>query len=388
MPKKLKIIRVTTKPIALSILLKGQLKYINNFHEVIGVSSPGIELKDVNINEGIKTISLYMSRKISPLKDIISLIGMIKILLREKPDVVHSHTPKAGVISMLASYICKIPNRFHTVAGLPLMEAKGMKRQLLIFVEWITYMCATKVYPNSNGLMQFISNNISVSKNKMMVIGSGSSNGIDVNLFDRNNKTLKMYNITKKSLGLLNIFTFIFIGRIVKEKGIEELVEAFVKLNSKFTDTRLLILGYEEKDLDPISDETRKIIKINRNINNLGFKKDIRPFLAASDCLVLPSYREGFPNVVLQAGSMQVPSIVSDINGCNEIIHNDINGLLVQPKNIESLHFAMKKILLDKKLYDSMVRLSRKNIIDNFTKDIFFKKVLLQYSNLIRYDRK
>lgn len=382
MKKRLKIIRVTTKPISLKILLKGQLKYIKKFHDMIAISSSGKELIEFENDEGIRTIPLNMTRKITPLRDIISLIKMIKILKKENPDIVHSHTPKAGIISMLASAFCKIPYRFHTVGGLPLMEEAGFKRKILLFVEWLTYKCATKVYPNSFGLKKFILENISIPKNKIKVIGSGSSNGIDIYYFNRTKDVEKDANFLKKKFGLNKMFTFIFIGRIVKDKGIEELVKAFTRLSKKRKHIRLFLLGWEEKDLDPISSSIKKIIYRNKQIFKLGFKKDIRPFLAVSDCLVLPSYREGFPNVVLQAGSMQVPSIVSNINGCNEIITNGKNGLLIKPKDQESLYLAMEKILLDLKFRKSLAKPARVNIIRNYRRDKFLKEILALYSNL------
>ena len=382
MEKKLKIIRVTTKPISLNILLKGQLKYINKFHDIIAISSSGKELKDFETEEGIRTIPLEMTRKISPIKDFISLLQMIRILKIERPDIVHSHTPKAGVISMVAAFICKIPHRLHTVAGLPLMEARGFKKKFLLLIEWLTYFCATKIYPNSFGLKKYITKNISIPKNKIIVLGSGSTNGIDTSYFDITPEIKKSAIYFKNKYQLDGMFTFIFIGRIVRDKGIEELTNAFTKINKKHKNARLLILGWEEDDLDPISKKTKEILKLNNDIKNLGFKKDIRPFLAASDCLVLPSYREGFPNVVLQAGCMQVPSIVSDINGCNEIIRNNINGLIVEPKNVTSLFFAMEKMLTKREMYISFTKSARKNIVKNFNRDDFYKEILSNYSNL------
>jgi len=380
--KNLKIIRVTTKPEALLILLKNQLKFINNFHDVIGISSPGKELNLVKIKEGIRVIPLEMTRKITPFKDMWSLLSMIKILKREKPDVVHSHTPKAGTISMLASIICGIPNRIHTVAGLPLIEATGIKKKLLFFIEWLTYKCSTKVYVISKNLRKYILKNININPKKISVIGFGSSNGVDIKYYNKNNKIKILANSIQNKYNLINKFTFIFVGRVVKDKGIDELLKAFVKLNSKFSDTRLLIVGRQENDLNPISDKSKEILRLNKNIINLGFKKDIRPFLKAAHCLVLPSYREGFPQVILQAGCMEIPSIVSNIHGCNEIIKNKINGLLVQPKNTNSLYFAMKKIFSDKKLYKFLKNYSKKNIIKKFSQAKFFYEVLNIYSNL------
>ena len=380
--KRLKIIRVTTKPISLSILLKGQLKYIKKFHDIVAISSSGKELTEFENEEGIKTIPLNMSRKINPLKDMLSLLKMIKILKKEQPDVVHSHTPKAGIISMVASIICQIPHRLHTVGGLPLMESTGLKRMILLFVEWLTYKCATKVYSNSKGLKKYILDNIFISKNKIQVLGSGSTNGIDTDYFDRTAEVVKIAANHKKNFALDDMFSFIFIGRIVKDKGIEVLMRSFDRLSQKYNNSRLLLLGWEERDLDPISLKAKQTKLLNKNIINLGFQKDVRSYLVASNCLVLPSFREGFPNVVLQAGSLQVPSIVSDINGCNEIIQNGNNGLLVKPKDEESLYLAMEKILLDKKLCDSLSRSARKNIIDKYHNSILFNEILTQYSNL------
>ena len=377
--KKLKIIRVTTKPESLETLLRGQLKFINNFHEVIGVSSPGKELRNVKINECIRVIPLEMTRKITPYKDILSLIGMMKILKKEKPDIVHSNTPKAGIISMVASMICCVPKRIHSVGGLPLMESFGLKKKILLFIEWLTYKCANKVYVNSIGLKKYILKNISISPKKISVIGYGGTNGVDTKFFNTNDKiNISALNF-KKKFNLNGKFIFIFIGRIVKDKGIEELLRAFVKLNKKLPNIRLIILGREEKDLDPIADKAKEILLSNKKIIYLGYKNDVRNFLAASNCLVLPSYREGFPNVVLQAGSMKIPSIVTDINGCNEIIKDKINGLIVKPKSINSLYLAMKKIASDKKLYNSLKNSTRKNIVNKFTKEKFYDLLLSIY---------
>lgn len=154
-----KLIRMTTIPISLKVLLSDQLRFMNNYFDVIGVSSEGKELKELEKIEGIKTIKLNMSRKITPIRDFVSLLRAIYLILKEKPDIVHTHTPKAGIIGMMASWICRVPYRFHTVAGLPLMEAEGNKKKILKFVEKLTYFFATKVYPNSKGLENYILEN-------------------------------------------------------------------------------------------------------------------------------------------------------------------------------------------------------------------------------------
>ncbi len=383
MTKKKKLIRITTVSISLKVLLKDQLKFMNNHFDVIGVSSEGKELKEVEKEEDIKTISLNMSREITPLKDFISLIKMIVLLLKERPDIVHTHTPKAGIIGMLASWICRVPNRLHTVAGLPVMEAIGNKKKLLLFVEKLTYFCATKVYPNSKGLEEYILENNLTKKEKLKVIGYGSSNGINTEYFYKNDEIIKQSSKIKEKYNLKDRFVFSFVGRIVKDKGINELVYSFDKLNKEFENISLLLVGNYEDALDPISQKSKEIIKENQNIIEAGYQSDIRPFLVSSDCFVLPTYREGFPNVVLQASSMELPCIVTNINGCNEIIENNKNGLIVEPKSQDELYLAMRRLLDDKDLAKILAQNSRNNIVEKYDRKQFFKYLLKEYEEVI-----
>jgi len=383
MTKKKKLIRITTVPISLKVLLTEQLTFMNNYFEVIGVSAEGKELKEVKEKEGIKTIPLNMSREITPFKDIVSLVKMIVLLLKERPDIVHTHTPKAGIVGMLASWICRVPNRLHTVAGLPVMEATGNKKRLLLFVEKITYFCATKVYPNSKGLEAYILENKLTSRNKLTVIGYGSSNGIDTDHFYKSDEILEESLKLKDKYDLKDRFVFSFVGRIVKDKGINELVSSFDKLSKDFDDISLLLVGNYEDNLDPISEKSKKIIKENQNIIEAGYQSDIRSFLASSDCFILPTYREGFPNVVLQASSMELPCIVTNINGCNEIINHDKNGLIVEPKSEDELYLAMKRFLEDKDLVKTLAQNSRNNIVEKYDRKQFFKYLLKEYEEVI-----
>ena len=376
---KKKLFRITTVPISLKILLKEQLKFMNNHFEVIGVSSKGQELKEVSKDESIRTIELNMSREITPFKDIVSLVKMIFLILKEKPDIVHTHTPKAGIIGMLASWICRVPVRLHTVAGLPVMEAKGNKKKILLWVERLTYSCSTKVYPNSMGLKKYILNNKLTIDEKLKVIGYGSSNGIDTNYFKKTKSIMEKSHLIKEKYDLNNRFVFCFVGRVVKDKGIDELLYAFDKLSKSFKNISLMVVGEFEENLDPISDKSHKILKNNKNIIYLGFQNDIRAFLASCNCFVLPTYREGFPNVVLQACSMELASIVTDINGCNEIIKHNINGLIVKPKDEEELYIAMKRVLEDENLSKELSLNSRDDIIHKYDRKNFHQMLLKEY---------
>ena len=385
-----KLIRITTVPISFKVLLKGQLRFMaSNGFDVKGVSSEGEELKEVRENEGIVMEAINMSRKITPFQDLKSLWEMWNFLRKEKPQIVHTHTPKAGIIGMLAARLAGVPHRLHTVAGLPLMEAMGIKRKILNFVERLTYSSATRVYPNSKGLYNFILQNNFTQSNKLKIIANGSSNGINTTFFS----PAQVTEIEKVALReKLNIqpddFVFVFVGRIVSDKGINELIKAFSELqtakNNELTGIKLLLVGDLESDLDPLNPETLAEINQNRDILSVGFQQDVRPFFAISDALAFPSYREGFPNVVMQAGAMGLPSIVSDINGCNEIIVEGKNGLIIPPKNVEKLKEKMLTLAKDKNLYTKLKGNSRRMIENRYEQSVVWNALLEEYEGLLQ----
>jgi len=380
---KPKLFRVTTVPESLNILLKGQHHFmIANGFEVIGISSAGDALIEVSQKEEIKVIAINMSRKITPISDFLSVYKLYKQIKKEKPIIVHSHTPKAGIVTMLAAKIANVPIRLHTVAGLPLMEATGIKRKVLNIVEKITYACATKIYPNSKGLYDFIVEEKLASSRKLKIIANGSSNGIDTSYFNLDNISEQQLNEIRVKFNIKSKdFVFVFVGRMVGDKGINELIAAF----SRFKDSnlKLLLVGGLELDLDPLNRETIQEIQKNKNIISVGFQKDVRPYFAISQCLVFPSYREGFPNVVLQAGAMRLPSIVTNINGCNEIIEEGVNGIIIPPKNIESLHVAMKTMLNNEIIRKQLSGNARNLIISRYEQQFVWDALLIEYKSLL-----
>jgi len=381
--KKHKLIRITTVPISLKTLLKGQLKFMSSVYEVIGISSSGNELNDVRSNEEIEVAVVEMTRKISPFQDLKSLYQLYTIFKKEKPFIVHSHTPKAGIVSMLAAKLARVPNRLHTVAGLPLMEATGNKRKLLNFVEKLTYQCATNVYPNSKGLYDFIVENKFVDKRKLKVLGNGSSNGINTNHFDMDLFSVEQKQQLRETLKIKSTdFVFIFVGRLVSDKGINELVKAFIEVNKKNDNAKLILVGPFEEELDPLANSTLEAIENYPNIISVGFQQDVRIYFAISDCLVFPSYREGFPNVVMQAGAMGLPSIVSDINGCNEIIEEGINGAIVPVKNDNALYNSMERMINDSDWNTSLREKSRDMIVSRYDQTVIWNAILDEYKTL------
>lgn len=380
-----KLLRITTVPISLNKLLGKQLTFMNQFYAVTAISADAEELQQVAKRYGVKNHPIEMTREISPLEDLKSLWQFYRLCKKEKPFMVHSHTPKAGVVGMMGARLAGVPHRFHTVAGLPLMEATGLKRTLLNAVEKLTYACATKVYPNSKGLYDFIVAEQFCKPSKLKVLGQGSSNGIDTAYFNRTHFPKDQQQELRTQLGIQpDDYVFIFVGRLVGDKGINELVAAFKNLTSTLLSDRnrkLLLVGPLETELDPLQPTTLEEIEHNENIISVGYKEDVRPYFALADALVFPSYREGFPNVVLQAGAMELPAIVSNINGCNEIIIEGENGLIIPVKNRTDLQEAMLKLATDQTLYDHLKINARSRIVKNYEQAVVWQAILAEYRN-------
>jgi len=382
---KKKIIRITTIPGSLTTLLKGQLGYVSSLFDVVAISSKGDrnQLEEISVNEGVSTINIELTRKITPIKDLVAVFRLFKILKKEKPYILHSHTPKAGTVGMIAAKLANVPHRLHTVAGLPLVEANGVKRKVLSYVEKITYSCATRVYPNSYGLKEIILNERFTKESKVKVIANGSSNGIDTEHFNSDLYDKKSKEILKQKLKIHNEdFVFIFVGRLVKDKGLNELIEAFSKLNNHIVNAKLLLVGGYEKELDPLLPKTLKAIETNANIISTGWVDDVRPYFSISNVLTFPSYREGFPNVVMQASSMGLASIVTDINGCNEIIKHQQSGLIIPKKDTQSLYKAMEFAFQNKDILRGMGVKSRKNMVEEYEQKVVWKAILDEYTKL------
>lgn len=373
-----KILRVSTVPISLNSLLKGQLKMLSENYEVVGVSSPGKELEEVQQREGVRIISLPMKRHISLGNDFISLMRMIYILIRERPAMIHSITPKAGLISMLGGWITRVPVRMHTFTGLLFPTAIGLKKKLLIWIDRLTCACATHINPEGNGVKQDLIN-YRITKKTLKIIANGNVNGIDLDYFRCTPEVMKKADEYRKG----ETFTFCFIGRMVRDKGLNELIAAFVQLYEKYRHVRLLLVGPFEQNLDPIKQDVAELIRHHEAILFMGFQKDVRPFLAASDAFVFPSYREGFPNVVLQAGAMGLASIVTNINGSNEIIIQDINGCIIPPRSERILYEVMEYFVTHPSIVQDMGKHARNLVLKRYDQKLVWKALLEEYNEIL-----
>ncbi len=335
MSKKLKIIRSATVPQSLDSFCNGVLKELSQEYEVVAVSSPGEALDKVSRREGVRTIAVPMERHISLMNDLRSLWQMWRVMRRERPDLVHSMTPKAGLICMMAAWLARVPRRVHMFTGLVWPTSTGLKRRILMATDWLTCACATHIIPEGEGVKHDLLSH-HITRKPIKVLGYGNVKGIDMEHYNP-----ALFSNVCHQEG----FTFVFVGRIVRDKGINELVAAFDRLHEDYPDVRLVLIGPREDDLDPVLPATLERINSGNGIEAVGPQSDVRPFYASADALVFPSYREGFPNVVIEAGAMGLPSIVTDINGSREIIIDGQNGVIVPPRDEEALYQAMKRFV-------------------------------------------
>jgi len=374
---KNKLIIATSVPVSLSNLLKGQPKYLSQYYNVTLICSPGKDIEKIIKNENVTVKTFKMSRQISLLIDFITLIKLIIYFKISKPKIVHSYTPKAGLLVMIAAFFARVPHRFHSVVTMPLMEAKGFKKRLLILTERITYLFSTKLFCNSHKLKEYMSKNL--TSFPVNVIWNGSMNGINTDFY-KNTLSLKEIDSVREKINIKkHNFIILFVGRIVSDKGINELIQAFINVEKGHPEIRLLLIGDYEEDLDSISSKSKRYIENNNKIIKTGFKKDVRKFLSIADLFVLPSYREGLPHSLLEAGCYNIPSIASDINGCNEIIKDRETGILVKPKNVEELTKAISELIKDKDLYKYLSSNVRNSIKKRFAQNLFYKHLIDEY---------
>ena len=418
-----KILYVTTISMTLDYFLKGTMsELVNAGHEVVAVSSPGEWMAAVKALDGVKVVEVPMERRIAPFKDLRSLLRLYKVLREERPDIVHSFTPKAGLLAMMASKFAGIKVRIHTFTGLVFPTSTGLKRRLLMTTDRLTCACATNIIAEGQGVRNDLLS-AGITHKEVRVLGHGNIRGIDLERYDRTPEIMQL----AEKLRVPDAFTFLFVGRLVRDKGIAELCEAFHHISIGGQDlpmrsidpdtaqsesgiggqdlprrpftrigceaqgdwgascrrtsrTRMVLVGPFEDDVDPVPEETRRYIERTPEIITTGEIKgpELLAWFAASDCFVLPSYREGFPNTVIEAGAMGLPSIVTDINGSREIISDGINGLVVPPKNVEALSEAMKKMLIDSDFRERAASVSRDMIASRFEQG-YVRKCLLDF---------
>lgn len=384
MTKKIKLLRVTTVPVSLNILLKGQLRFLSQFFNVVGVSASGAEIKEIEEREGVPVRVVDMEREIAPVQDMRSLVTLFQLFRKEKPEIVHANTPKGSLLSMIAAKLTGVPVRIYTVTGLRFEGfPPSAKRTLLIGMERITCAMATHVIPEGSGVQATLTE-YGITRKPLRVVAHGNINGVDLDFFSLQHFTSDGLEALKKQWNIHpGDFVFCFVGRLVTDKGITELVTAFIRLLAEQPRVRLLLVGPIENKGSALPDTVKALIDDTSAIITTGFVADVRPYFAMADVFVFPSYREGFPNVVLQAGAMELPCIVTDINGSNEIIEEGKNGFIVPVQDPESLYQVMRRVVTERRLLQQLRIKSRITVAEHYEQSMVWQALLERYNEYL-----
>lgn len=381
-----KLIFVTTVAQSMGFF-KGQLKFLSDHYNITFISSneenPN-ELQERAQAYGVPYYEIPMSREISLGTDIQSLFRFLRYFAKVKPDAVHGNTPKGALLSMLAAKLTGVKTRIYMCHGLRYQGCSGLKRKILVAMEKLTSRCATHVLCVSDGVRETLAADDICSQQKSRVIGSGSCNGIDMTQFNPTAYSEEQKMELRARYGIApDEFVFISMGRIVKDKGVNEMIHAFTRYRQENPKVRLFMLGAFEDKLNPVLPDVAAIIQGNQQgVVYGGQQSDVKPFLAASQCLLLPSYREGFGLVLMEAGAMGLPVISSDIIGCNNVVTKD-NGLLVPPRDAEALYRAMRTLVEDQALYERLTTSTRASIIRRFEQKALWEKFLAFYKEVV-----
>lgn len=380
-----KLIRITTAPLSLKYLLRNQMRFMKQHgFDVIMVSSDGPEKEDVIKHEGCRHQEIAMTRKITPLADLRSLWSLYRFFKKEKPDIVHSHTPKAGLLAMLAARMAGIKIRVHTIAGLRFMTATGITRKVLVAMEKLTMGSATDVWPNSFSLRDYIVHNKLARPSHLEVIGMGSSNGIDLQRFCPDALKAEEIEKVKRQIQYDEQYIYLLtVGRIVHDKGIDELVKAFDAVYKKDNRLRLMLVGAFEEELDPVTPESKALIQSHPAIIHAGWSDGVEYFMRVANILVHPSHREGFPNVLLQAGAMGCPIVCSRIEGNIDIVEHEKTGLIFEMSDAAQLQQRIEQALDDPDQMRQYAQQLQQKVIVHFSQPAVHNYILEKYNQLL-----
>ncbi|MGA0571657.1 glycosyltransferase family 4 protein [Variovorax sp. VNK109] len=384
----MKICRVVTVPFFFQNHLREQvIATIRAGHEVTLVCSPGPEIADLRNIAGVRICEIEIPRKISLWRDIVALFLLTRLFGREKFDVVHSATPKAGMLAAIAGWLVRVPVRLHTFTGQPWVELGGAVRVLAKTGDWLTARLVTHGYTDSLSQRDFLIDQGISKASRLSTLGAGSLAGVDLQRFcvASIGESVKVDRATLGASSSTRIITFI--GRATVDKGVRELVAAIRQLVTEGFDVLLLLIGPFEPEHDPLPNETLEAIKTDPHIRSIGYCAAPERYLAMTDIFCIPSYREGFPIVVIEAAAMGVPSVGTDITGLCDAVVDGVTGLLVPVKEVDGLCSGLRRLLNDEPLRQSMGAAARRRVEAQFDSKVVNATVLDEYVRLVNVRR-
>ncbi len=384
MKKKLKIARIATVPLFLDALLRQQLIHLlEKDYQVFAISSAQGDWSRLKAVKNLNCIELNIARTPSIIDDIKSLIKLIQLFKREQFDIIHSTTPKAGLLCAIAAKFSGIPIRLHTFTGQPWATKRGFARWLLRSFDKVIVLLNSQCYADSKSQRAYLINEGVGNQSSIQVLGEGSIAGVDLHRFNSCRWSLEDKNGIRSELGLTeNNFVIAFVGRLAREKGIIELISAFKALRAKYNDLHLLLIG-------PVDEhEIQQYLSswcVLPGVHYVGHTATPERYLAITNLLCLPSYREGFGTVVIEAAAMAIPTVGSKVTGLIDAIEDKKTGILVEAKDVESLQNSLEILITDldfcKKLGDDAFQ--RCNLLYNSIK--VNNLIVNEYENLVSH---
>ncbi len=383
-PKKsgsMHVIHVVAVPFTLRFL-RGQAAFMRERGIQLGaISSPGPELEDFGMTESVDTFGIPISRHISPVADLVSIARLVRRFRLEKPDIVHTHTPKGGLLGTIAAWLARVPVRVHTIHGLVYMTSSGRKRQLLMAAERLTCRLANDVLCVSESVRGIAIDDGIVPHSKVKVLGNGSANGINTGV-DFNPENYSRDEM-RAAYGLpLDAQVVLFVGRLSRDKGISELAQAWASLAETYPYSTLMLAG-DVDDRDPVESRVMQRLLSDNRVTHLGHHTQIAELLSVANVLVLPTYREGFPTVLLEASAMAVPIVATDVPGCQDAVVNGVTGTLVPARNATELVRAIASYLEAPEIALAHGQAGRKRVKECFKPSDIVVALAQNYASLV-----
>jgi glycosyltransferase involved in cell wall biosynthesis len=381
----MRLLHITTVSMSLTFL-RGQIGFMQRRGLQVSVlSSPGPELAEIASAEGADTAAVSMSRHITPLRDLAALAALVRAMRRLRPTIVHAHTPKGGLLGMIAAALCRVPVRIYHMRGLPLMGAGGWKRRLLRSTERVACGLAHEVICVSQSVRTAAVAAGLCPPDRIRVLLGGSGNGVDAcGRFDPTTHGRDARRRVRSGMGISEQDMVIgFVGRVVRDKGVTELAAAWQELRGERPDVHLLLVGPLEPQ-DPLPAGVEAMLRADERVHMTGMTWDTPPLYAAMDVVVLPTYREGFPNVPLEAAAMELPVVATRVPGCVDAVVDGETGLLVEPRDAVDLARALRRYLADPELRRQHGCAGRRRVLSDFQPHGIWEAVYAEYLRLLQ----
>lgn len=378
------LVHVINVPFSLHFIA-GQVGYMaDRRFETSVITSPGEHLEAFARREGVSVYGIEMPRRITPLRDLVTLARMYRRLRRIGPTIVHAHTPKGGLLGMIAAWLARIPVRIYHIRGLPYMTATGLQRVLLRMTERIACGLAHRVLCVSHSVRQVAVSDAICDADKIRVLLGGSGNGVDaIGRFNPDRWAFSRGEVRRRHAIPADAIVIGFVGRLVRDKGLAQLVEAWSVLREEEPRLHMLVIG-DFEPRDPVPDNAKAMLRGDPRIHMLGWEKNTAPHYAAMDLFVLPTHREGLSNVLLEASSMGLPVTTTRIPGCIDVVEHGVTGTLVPARDVASLTAAIRTYVRDADLRTRHGHAGRERVKRQFRREAIWQALYAEYLGLLR----